>query len=187
MELEKSKTAEECSLQKKIISEAIEKATPTFAPIANKAPKEQPIKIPPKIQHLAVIRPVNVQNTPANTKSFVQKNVDISRIKIGVKKVSNIKNGGILIEPVESDLQKLLKELDSNKDLKQEYKMGKPSKRNPQFICYGVDEETKEDTVVSCLKNQCPQAEETEGSIKVVHSFKGPRGTNWVLSFLCKK
>ncbi|GIX81099.1 hypothetical protein CDAR_410571 [Caerostris darwini] len=71
-----------------------------ITPVA-KATKTVKPKLKPKVQHLAVIRPIEESNDSKNTRAFIQKNLDITNAKIGVKKVSPIKNGGILIETME--------------------------------------------------------------------------------------
>ncbi|GIX87690.1 hypothetical protein CDAR_616941 [Caerostris darwini] len=84
-------------------------------------------KSPPKRQHLAVVKPLNAQSSSANTRNLVQKNIDVNRLKIGVKKVSPIKNGGILIETVEeADLATLVKELESNEYIAKDFTVAKP-------------------------------------------------------------
>ncbi|GIX70135.1 hypothetical protein CDAR_312661 [Caerostris darwini] len=40
----------------------------------------------PKVQHLAVIRPIEENNDSKSTRAFIQKNLDITKAKIGVKK-----------------------------------------------------------------------------------------------------
>ncbi|GIY24992.1 hypothetical protein CDAR_453251 [Caerostris darwini] len=115
----------------------------------------------PRKQHLAVIRPVNDQSTSQSTKQLVQKNIDINRMNIGVKRVSHIRNGGILIETVaEKDLAKLMEELEANTEINKNCKVDTPIKRNPQFVCYGVAEETTEDMVANCIRHQCQLGEE---------------------------
>ncbi|GIY67530.1 hypothetical protein CEXT_526931 [Caerostris extrusa] len=54
-------------------------------------------KAPPKRQHLAVVKPVNDQSSSANTRNYLQKNIDINRLKIGVKKVSPLKTVAFLL------------------------------------------------------------------------------------------
>ncbi|GIY73764.1 hypothetical protein CDAR_464471 [Caerostris darwini] len=63
----------------------------------------------------------------ANEKNWrFQKTIDITRVKVGVKKVANIKKGGIIIETVnEEDLDKLLKELEDNARVKDKFTVGK--------------------------------------------------------------
>ncbi|GIX73553.1 uncharacterized protein CEXT_736971 [Caerostris extrusa] len=147
---------------------------------AKGAPANRPPlpKIAPKKQHLAVIKPLNDQDSSENTRSFVQKNIDINKIKVGVKKVSPIKNGGILIETVEeADLNKLLNELHKNEAISSKFKVAKPQKRNPQFVCYGVNAETKAEEIKTSIMYQCAIEED---SIKMVHSYNSPRGNNWI-------
>ncbi|GIX84905.1 CCHC-type domain-containing protein [Caerostris extrusa] len=100
-------------------------------------------KIAPKKQHLAVIKPLNEQDSSANTRSFVQKNIDINKIKVGVKK----------------------------------FKVARPQKRNPQFVCYGVNAETKAEEIKESIMHQCAIE---ENNIKIVHSYQSPRGNNWI-------
>ncbi|GIY68080.1 hypothetical protein CDAR_452971 [Caerostris darwini] len=111
-----------------------------------------------KKQHLAVIKPIDVSTTSSDTKSFIKKAVDITRVRIGVKKVASIKNGGILIEMVnEDDLSTLLKELDYNTSVKEKFTVVKPLKRKPQFICYGVSEETTAESVKASIMRHSPR------------------------------
>ncbi|GIZ05245.1 hypothetical protein CEXT_394681, partial [Caerostris extrusa] len=53
-----------------------------------------------KKQHLAVIKPKDVTSNSADAKSFIKKSIDITQVKVGVKKVPNIKMEESLIETV---------------------------------------------------------------------------------------
>ncbi|GIX79771.1 uncharacterized protein CDAR_77421 [Caerostris darwini] len=152
---------------------------------ADSKPKPPPKKAKPalstsKKQHLAVVKPKDVTRSSADTKEFIKKSIDITQVKAGVKKVANLRNGGILIETVsEEDLEKLLKEIENNERITENYKVGKPDKRNPQFICFGVSEETDEATVAKCIKYHCG-VQENSNEVKIVHSYKSQRGMNWI-------
>ncbi|GIY79612.1 RNA-directed DNA polymerase from mobile element jockey [Caerostris darwini] len=76
----------------------------------------------------------------------------------------------------EQDLNTLLKELEGNEEIKSNFSVGKPQKRNPQIICIGVSEETTKDTISDCIKEHC-NLDKNSNEIKVVNSFKGKRGT----------
>ncbi|GIY86424.1 hypothetical protein CDAR_259301 [Caerostris darwini] len=87
------------------------KEKPSFAAVAKGTMTKSTNKTKSRQQHVAVIKPVDEQSSSISTRNFVQKNIDITKVKIGMKKVSNIKNGGILIKAAqETDLGKLLKE-----------------------------------------------------------------------------
>ncbi|GIY68038.1 hypothetical protein CEXT_202911 [Caerostris extrusa] len=134
-------------------------------------------KSKPKMQHLALIRPIEINETETstNTKAFVQKNLDITKAKIGIKRVSHIKNADILVETVdETGLSKLLKELKNSTAINEKFSVGKPSKRTPQFICFGVSNDTPEETVLACIKASCDLPAGNK-EIKVVQSYKCPR------------
>ncbi|GIY73319.1 hypothetical protein CDAR_530961 [Caerostris darwini] len=156
-----------------------ESSKPTFAEVAKaKQTQGSKQKPKPKVQHLALIRPIEINETETstNTKAFVQKNLDITKANIGMKRVSHIKNGGILVETVdETGISKLLKELKNSTAIKEKFSVGKPSKRTPQFICFGVSNDTVEETALACLKASCNLPAENK-EIKVVHSYKSPRG-----------
>ncbi|GIY79606.1 hypothetical protein CDAR_57081 [Caerostris darwini] len=129
----------------------------SFAAVAKKnapPPKKNTVTInTTKKQYLAVIKPNDVSSSSSDTKSFIKKAIDITRVRVGVKKEANIKNGGILIETVnEEDLTTLLKELETNTSVKEKFTVGKPTKRNPQFICFGVSEDADEAMVNRCIK-----------------------------------
>ncbi|GIX95980.1 hypothetical protein CDAR_397271 [Caerostris darwini] len=119
------------------------KVKPTFATITRTSPTTPNIKSAkttnrpkPKQQFLAVVKPIEETGTSMETKAFVKKNVDITSTKISIKRVSNINHGGILIETNrENELNKLLNELETNDALNGKFMVGKPAKRNPQFIC----------------------------------------------------
>ncbi|GIY68091.1 uncharacterized protein CDAR_453061 [Caerostris darwini] len=153
---------------------AIVKATPALKNQPKQAPKQRK-------QHLAVIKPKDENSNSSDTKTFIQKSVDINSVQIGVKRVSNVRKGGILIETVDDkDLDKLIRELDSNPDIKEKFDFGKPIQRNPQIICFGVSNETTEATVANCIKLHC-SLDESSTDIKILHSFKGARGRNWII------
>ncbi|GIY00319.1 uncharacterized protein CEXT_145071 [Caerostris extrusa] len=97
------------------------------------------------------------------------------------KKVTNVRKGGILIETVDqTDLDKLLMELDSNPEVKTNFEIGKPIQTNPQVICYGVSNETTEETVANSIKQHC-SLEETSQDVKIIHNFRVSRGRNWII------
>ncbi|GIX76034.1 RNA-directed DNA polymerase from mobile element jockey [Caerostris darwini] len=130
-------------------------------------------KLARRKQHLAVVRPINENETSTNTRACVQKNIDINQVKIGIKKVAPIKKGGIIIEAVEEDdLDKLIKELQNNPIIASNYKIGKPLKRKPHFICYGVSEELTADAMKANIMHQCHIDPENSGAINIVHSYK---------------
>ncbi|GIX87699.1 reverse transcriptase domain-containing protein [Caerostris darwini] len=156
-------------------------AKPTFAAVTKTiatnsktaAPKPKP---KPKQQFVTTIRPIDQKNTSIQTKTFIQKNVDITSSKIAIKRVSPINQGGIIIEtPTDQDLNKLLHELEKNPSIKNNYTVGKPIKRNPQFICFGLSEETEEQTVLKSIQAICDTIQDN-GNIRIVHSYKSQRG-----------
>ncbi|GIX79761.1 hypothetical protein CDAR_77381 [Caerostris darwini] len=145
-------------------------------------------KTPPKRQHLAVVKPINAQSSSANTRNLVQKNIDVNRLKIGVKKVSPIKNGGILIETVEeADLATLVKELESNENIAKDFTVAKSPKRKPQFICYGVSEETTADSVKASIVRQCEMHQEDDIKLSTPTKVQGGpiESSRWPL--ICTK
>ncbi|GIY30884.1 hypothetical protein CEXT_795231 [Caerostris extrusa] len=58
----------------------------------------------------------------------------------------------------------------------------KPMKRNPQFICFGVDADTDDNTVTKkCIKRQCRIAPKSD-EVRVVHSYRNTKGgINWIV------
>ncbi|GIY12246.1 uncharacterized protein CEXT_364931 [Caerostris extrusa] len=160
---------------------------PSFSAVVKSAPvnihqtKQNKQAIKPRKQYLAIIKPKNDTSNSSDTKNFIQKSVDITRVKIGVKKVTNVRKGGILIETVDqTDLDKLLMELDSNPEVKTNFEIGKPIQTNPQVICYGVSNETTEETVANSIKQHC-SLEETSQDVKIIHNFRVSRGRNWII------
>ncbi|GIY35469.1 hypothetical protein CEXT_782271 [Caerostris extrusa] len=145
------------------------KEKPSFAAVAKGTMTKSTNKTKSRQQHLAVIKPVDEQSSSISTRNFVR-NIDITKVKIGMKKVSNIKNGEILIKAAEqTDLGKLLS-FDANNEIKQNYKIRKPIKENPNLFAMGVSEDTSEETVVNCIKLQCSLKEEDSNVLKMVHS-----------------
>ncbi|GIY37464.1 CCHC-type domain-containing protein [Caerostris darwini] len=71
-------------------------------------------------------------------------------------------------------------ELDSNPEIKNKFEIGKPIQRSPQIICYGVSDETTEETVANSIKQHC-SLDETNQDVKIIHNFKGTRGRNWIV------
>ncbi|GIX77332.1 hypothetical protein CDAR_276601 [Caerostris darwini] len=140
-------------------------------------PKIPAKKIVRRKQHLAVIKPINEQDSSINTRTCVQKNVAINKVKIGIKKVSPIKKDGIIIETVEeADLNKLIKELENNQVIAKNYTIGKPLKRKLHFICYGVLEELTADSIKANIMHQCEIDQDNSSAISIVHSpTKDPR------------
>ncbi|GIX69409.1 hypothetical protein CEXT_312991 [Caerostris extrusa] len=88
---------------------------------------------------------------------------------------------GIIIETVEeTDFNKLIKELQNNQVIAKNYTIGKPLKRKPHFICYGVSEELTADSIKANMMHQCEIDQVNSSAISIVHSYKGPRRTNWI-------
>ncbi|GIX77328.1 uncharacterized protein CDAR_276571 [Caerostris darwini] len=180
-ELEKSKVNNTDKQNEKIPAKVqmdTHTAKPSFASVAKTATiNKKTTASKSKQQLVATIKPIDEKNTSLQTKAFIQINVDITRTKIAVKRVSPINQGGIIIETTtDQDLNKLLHELENNPSIKDQFKMRKPVKRNPQFICFGVSEEVM---VKKSLQIICDNIEDC-GNIKIVHSYKSQRGRSWI-------
>ncbi|GIX77337.1 hypothetical protein CDAR_276631 [Caerostris darwini] len=81
------------------------------------------------------IKPLEKNTTSLKTKEQVQAKIDVRKIKISIKKVRNIKEGGILIETVSvKDQDKLIQHFKEQDELKEKFNINKPTARKPPLF-----------------------------------------------------
>ncbi|GIX69405.1 uncharacterized protein CEXT_312971 [Caerostris extrusa] len=116
------------------------------------------------------------------TKEQVQAKIDVRKIKIGIKNVRNIKEGGILIETIsEKDLDKLIQHLKEQDELKENFNINKPTARKPHIICFDISPDTEEKALLDSLQEQFSEGTESKTDFAIKHHFKSRRGVNWII------
>ncbi|GIY68082.1 uncharacterized protein CDAR_452991 [Caerostris darwini] len=190
-ELEKSKAEVSNHQQKALINETSAMAKPSFAAVTkNKGQSEKKsvrIEKPPtptiRRKFLTTIKPIEKDSNSLITKKVVQNSINIRKIKVAVKNVRHINNGGILIETDnEKHLDTLIEEFKKKDELVQKYTIAKPVARKPHIICFNVSSETGEVELADSLKNQFQEEnEELEDAFNIKHHFKTKRGINWII------
>jgi hypothetical protein len=125
------------------------------------------------------IYPKKEQNSD-DTKRDIQNIIKPRDIKVGISAVRKIRNGGILVETDTKEEESMLMDtLMKNKKLDEGYEVGKPKKRKPQIIIYGVDEQYEPKELIELLIEQNEEVE--EGQLTFRTRFKARRGFNVVL------
>ncbi|GIY37470.1 RNA-directed DNA polymerase from mobile element jockey [Caerostris darwini] len=192
-ELEKSKAEVSNHQQKALINETLAMAKPSFAAVTKNRIQsekksvriEKPTTPTIRRKFLTTIKPVEKDSNSLNTKKVVQNSINIRKIKVAIKNVRHINNGGILIETDnEKDLDTLIEEFKKKDELVQKFTIAKPVARKPHIICFNVSSETGEVELADSLKNQfLEEDEEVEDAFTIKHHFETKRGINWIIEF----
>ncbi|GIY87046.1 uncharacterized protein CDAR_233451 [Caerostris darwini] len=157
-ELEKSKVEVNNLQQKTLINETLAITKPSFAAVTkNRVQLEKTVRndkqTTPTIRRkfLTTIKHIEQDSNSLVTKKVIQNSINIRKIKVAVKNVRNINNGGILIETdTEKDLDILIEEFKKKDELTQKYTIAKPVARKPHIICFNVSAEVE---LAECLIN----------------------------------
>ncbi|GIY32627.1 hypothetical protein CDAR_287291 [Caerostris darwini] len=101
-------------------------------------------------KHITTVKPKVETSSSAETRKLVQAKLDIRKLKIGVKQVRNIRNGGIIIETdTDTDLDKLIQEFKLQDELTKNFIIDKPALKKPQIICFDVAQDTSGEYAIS--------------------------------------
>nr|XP_042910838.1 uncharacterized protein LOC122271996 [Parasteatoda tepidariorum] len=112
-----------------------------------------PQKTRPK-DYIALIRPTNSDTTSEQTKSDILSSLDPNKLKIGVKRLAKIRDGGSLIRTnTERELKILEQEFRGN-NLMEKYGIARPKLINPSIIVFGVDGDIGKEELTEALINQ---------------------------------
>ncbi|GIX87735.1 CCHC-type domain-containing protein [Caerostris darwini] len=191
-ELEKFKVEATSIQQKSLINETIALAKPSLATVTknmvNKGAKDVKMnkQIRPTVRpkFLTTIRPMEKDTYSLVTKKVILNAINIKQIKVAVKNVRNISNGGILIETdTEKDLDALIEEFKKKDELTQKFSIAKPVTRKPHIICFNVSTDMGETELTECLRNQFLEDNEQqlEDAFIIKHHFDTKRGVNWII------
>ncbi|GIX71186.1 hypothetical protein CEXT_318811 [Caerostris extrusa] len=128
-----------------------------------------------KKKFLTTIKLIEKTATSLKTKEQVQAKIDVRRIKIGIKNVRNIKEGGIFIETeTEKDLVKLIQHFKEQDDLKDHFNINKPRARKPHIICFDISADTEEKTLLDSME----QFSEGMNDFAIKHHYKSRRANS---------
>ncbi|GIY54778.1 uncharacterized protein CDAR_391111 [Caerostris darwini] len=132
-------------------------------------------------KYITTVKPKEEASSSAETRKMVQAKLDIRTLKIGVKQVRNIRNGGIIIETdTETDLDKLIQEFKLQDDLTKNFTIDKPALKKPQIICFDVAQDTSGDKILEDLHSQFSEIGHENEDFHIKHHFNSKRGVNWI-------
>jgi hypothetical protein len=106
-------------------------------------------------QHVVLIRPTDKTKSSSDTENLIKTSVKPLELKIGVKRVKNIRDGGILVEcRSEEECEKLAKEIESKT---RGVTAHKPKKTQPKIVIKGVNSEIQESQLIDEIICNNPQ------------------------------
>ncbi|GIY95032.1 uncharacterized protein CEXT_9131 [Caerostris extrusa] len=133
-------------------------------------------------KHVTTVKPKAENCSSIDTRKTVQAKLDIRTLKIGVKQVRNIRNGGIIIETeTETDLDKLIQEFKLQDDLAKNFDILKPDLKKPQIICFDVSQDTSGEKLLEDLHSQFSEVGHGKEDFHIEHHFNSKRGVNWIV------
>jgi hypothetical protein len=113
----------------------------------SEALKSTPVlKMANKSQHVVIVRPDDKNIASTETEKLLKKTINPQQLKIGVKRVKNIRDGGVLIEcRTEEECEKLSQEISSKT---RGLTTDRPKKREPKLVIKGVSSEIKDTQLI---------------------------------------
>jgi hypothetical protein len=123
--------------------------TPSYAHVASTVSKENNI---PQATHIVFIKSKDAI-TSEETKSTIKRTINPSKIGVGVKKMKNLSNGGVMIETTtKQGSEKLVEAI--NNTLSNQVEASLAKKFNPRLIIYNIPVEINEQNVVQTIIEQ---------------------------------
>ncbi|GBM12199.1 hypothetical protein AVEN_21007-1 [Araneus ventricosus] len=90
--------------------------------------------------HSVIIFPLK-EDTPDDTKTKLRKEINPTKLKLGIKDVRKLKKGGLVIHcDTKRDVDILKTEFETNESLKKDYAFKQMPRLNPKIILYGIEE-----------------------------------------------
>nr|XP_042913122.1 uncharacterized protein LOC122273126 [Parasteatoda tepidariorum] len=131
-------------------------------------------------EHITIIRPIEEGCSSDKTRSDIINGLDPAHLRVGIKKIINIKNGGVLIQTDKPDgIDCIRLEMEKTK-LTKEYRVEAPKLRLPTVILFGVDEEVEAEELESTLCKQNPEIEEDH--VRIIAGLKvRNKKRHWIL------
>lgn len=101
------------------------------------------------------------------SKEKVKRQVDPAELGIGIKNMKETKDGAVIIKVRnEEEANKLKSSLEPK--IRADYQTTVPIKKNPRFKIVGIEEQYDEETFISKLKQQNPEAIGIKSEIKII-------------------
>ncbi len=102
---------------------------------------------------MIICRPIDKNIDNITTQRKIKDIINPVKLNIGIKRVKNISNGGILFEcQTAEECDKIAKVIESK--AKSTHTCDKPKLKNPQIIIYNVREEIKEEDLIKTIVTQ---------------------------------
>ncbi|XP_063391292.1 uncharacterized protein LOC134676842 [Cydia fagiglandana] len=137
------------ALQEKIQSTANSTNTPSFADMVKNSSKNL---IQPKNLSSVAIYPTDKMKSSEETKNLVQKIINPEKMKLHVRAVRKVKNGGVIISTDSKDDITKLKEQVQNTSA--DLTINEPQKRKPRIVVVGVPSALQDQEVLNCIYEQ---------------------------------
>nr|XP_042902374.1 uncharacterized protein LOC122270149 [Parasteatoda tepidariorum] len=152
----------------------------TYADIVKNNRNNRTINTKKKKEHIAIIRPMANDVGSDKTKTDITNRIDPAKLKIAVKRVGKVRNGGIIIETeTEKELEIFRNEMEKT-GLNNEYTFNPPKLKKPSIIIFGVEGQVSKETVGELLVSQHEGVDEEE--VNVRGSLGGKKGTrHWIV------
>ncbi|KFM71607.1 Hypothetical protein in type I retrotransposable element R1DM, partial [Stegodyphus mimosarum] len=135
----------------------------------------------PNEEHILLVYPKDKEVTSEEVKTNLVTNINPDTLQIGVKSLTKIRRGGVLIEMNKREEIQILEEaIKENQKLKKIMEPKRPIKLNPRVIIYNVDKDISGEGLKDYLIKRNIELENAD--IEVKFSMNAKYGTNWVIS-----
>ncbi|GBN35901.1 hypothetical protein AVEN_131884-1 [Araneus ventricosus] len=143
--------------------------------------KSQLPKINKKKKFVSLVYPKDENTSSEETKSTLFSSIAPSKLNIGVKNVKKVQNGGVAVEcNTEEQLEKIIKEINSNPSLQGKVETRSPVRRDPRIIIYDVDDSISKENFMQTF---CQQNNVDNSKISGIFNLKSKTKdkVHWVL------
>lgn len=172
-----------------VLEEAIRtelKPTPTYAEVAStQQPKIQHPKKKVETAHVITVYPKEEdgETDSETTRNLLLTTIKPRMLKIGITRISKVRNGGVAIESAKKeDIEKLKAEVESNNILKTKLNVKVPTRRLPRILIRDIAEEINKENLQEALVEQ-NEVFTTDSKVEPLFNFKGKRNTqSWVVA-----
>ncbi|GBN91926.1 hypothetical protein AVEN_235976-1 [Araneus ventricosus] len=123
----------------------------TFADQVKKwtLPKKQ------KPKFVSLIYPKDGETSSEEVKSQLYSSIAPSKFNVNVKNVKKLQNGGVAVEcSTEDQLQKIMTEINSNKELQEKLEAKRPALKLPKVIIYDVEANFPKENLLQTISQQ---------------------------------
>lgn len=107
---------------------------------------------PAKGDHIVLIYPEDPADSSDALKHKIKQSIDPKDLKIKIKEVKNVKDGGVLIKTNSKEEARILEETIKNTGGLGTIQTRVPTKRNPRIVISGFEKDTQEELVTAAIK-----------------------------------